>query len=791
MSRRLRRACSIALIAWGPLASADQYRSEVREVPNAPATTQTNPQALLQQTTDPYARALLLRDLAAQAAQNKDYARAAQWLEQAIAQKSLSGPAESAMRRDLAQLYMATGNTKQMLPQLEAEVRSGKATPEVRMALGAAYLEQKRYAEALPLVEAAMRAVPNPDPSWKQALLAAYLGVGRDRDALPLLEESLRANPAQRERWMQLAAVSLRAKDYERAQATMEIASRLGYLSAAEDRLRLVTLTSQIGAPFEAASLLQGWMERKLLGDDAGNRQLLAKLWLLAREKPLALSAIDRALALESNRDLMRQKAQLLLGMENYPAATAVLEKLVAQKDVSGTLWLTLGTARYQQADIDGAAEAFQAAQGFDSSRKQAEEWLRYLQSDSAREQAMLALRDQPNESAGASDGAVGASDRLMGSTLELSASADSTASSAASRKIALTPIGAEAAANADGSIPAWNGGISRAQWPAGFEIGQRLADVFAADQPVFVIDGRNADQYTNRLSSGHRWLLAHKPGYRMPVFTTRRSVGYPKAIYEASQANLDRAKLTGTDSLTGARLGVPFSKPENGVEVLWNHRTRYRGDSLEMQSTQAVVQPGGRTSELKQLERVLFRYGNIANPADLSQRNILLYYLSSFGRNFVSPDFVALVHETADATQDARNVWAMPTDMGRLFRIPPVGYDQPFPGSDGLYFIDMVDMYNGALDRYVWKLLGKRELYIPYNNYRIGDGRYRYSQLLTPGFLNPEATRYELHRVWVVEATERPGRKHSFGKRVFYVDEDSWNIVLVENYDRDNSTLW
>jgi hypothetical protein len=151
----------------------------------------------------------------------------------------------------------------------------------------------------------------------------------------------------------------------------------------------------------------------------------------------------------------------------------------------------------------------------------------------------------------------------------------------------------------------------------------------------------------------------------------------------------------------------------------------------------------------------------------------------------------VVLVHETANSLKDPRGIWVLPPGYrNKLFRIPPVGYDQPFPGSGGLYFIDMVDMYNGLFDRYVWKLIGKRELYIPYNAYRLSDGSLKYAALLKPGHIDQSQTRYELHRVWVIEANERGGARHSFGKRVFYLDEDSWNVVLVENYDHGGA-LW
>ncbi len=223
----------------------------------------------------------------------------------------------------------------------------------------------------------------------------------------------------------------------------------------------------------------------------------------------------------------------------------------------------------------------------------------------------------------------------------------------------------------------------------------------------------------------------------------------------------------------------------------MWNHRVRYRGSSVLAQTSQAIVQPSGKAQYLKQTERVLYRYGSLSNPIDLSQRNILLYYLTWFGKTGNEADFVVLVPETANSEKDSRAVWVLPPGLGRMFRLPPVGYDQPFPGSDGLYFVDMVDMYNGPFDRYVWKLVGKREMIVPYNGYRLSDGSKTYAQLIKPGHIDQDATRYEPHRVWVIEATERGGRSHRFGKRVFYVDEDSWNVVMVENYDRDDKTLW
>ncbi|HEX4870947.1 MAG TPA: DUF1329 domain-containing protein [Nevskiaceae bacterium] len=772
---------------------AQQYRSEVRELPGAPPPAeQKSADELLKQTTDPYARALLLRDLAGAAAQSKDFARAARLLEQALATQALSGPAAEAMRRDLSQLLLASGNYKQLMPQLEAQVRQGNASPETLVALGAAYVEAKRWSEAIPLLQRALAATKTPDPSWKRALLAAYLGAGREREALPLLQESLREDPSQREDWARLVALALKAGDRERAQAALEISSRLGFLTEPEDRLRLVTLTAQIGAPFEAGSLLQGWLSSGALPPSAANSQLLATLWINAREPQLALAALEDVIARAPSAEAFRQKAQLHMDREEYPQAAQSLAQAVALGKGSGPEFLTLGMALYQQADIDAALNAFRRAGEFPAQAKLASEWVKYLESGKAREQALLAaarIRDRSEE--------VTLSGRLLGEAVTLAAP-DPGGQTLASRAAAsadggdpLTPVGAERAGNADGSIPAWTGGLAPSQWPARYREGGALSDPYPSDRPLYTITAANLAQYRGLLSQGHQQLLQRHPSYALPVYETRRSVSYPQPIYDATQANQGRAKLLGSDALSGARLGFPFPKPQNGVEILWNHRVRYRGDSALLQTSQAVVQPSGSAQYLRQTERVLFRYGSIRDPLDLAQRNVLLYYLTWFGKGRNEVDFLALVHETANSEQDGRGVWVMPPKIPRMFRIPPVGYDQPFPGSDAMYFIDMVDMYNGAFDRYVWRLVGKRELIVPYNAYRLSDSARRYSELLRPGHLDPTHARYERHRVWVVEATERGGKRHAFGKRVFYVDEDSWNVLLVENYDRDDKTLW
>jgi tetratricopeptide (TPR) repeat protein len=793
----MKRSLVAALLGMTLTAHAEQYKSEVRELPGTPPPAQQqDPQKLLQATTDPYEKALLLRELAAKAAGSKDYEAAAKYLDQAIRQNALSPQAVAEMRRDLTQLLVAGGKPADVVKSLEPQVRNNpNASAEQQAALGGAYLQLKRYKDALPLLQRAVERTPDPDETWLQALYAAHAGAGQPKAAIPVLEQLVRRAPGNRDHWLALAGLQHDAGPKERALAVLELASRQGHLQSPEERLQLVGLTAQLGAPFEAGSLMQGWMERGELPRNARNYEVLAQFWLAAREARLATTALAEAQKLAEDPARSLQLGQLHLDQDDYPAAAIELNAALeeARIDRAGPVLLALGMASFNAGNAEGARDAFTGAQRFAQSAAAAEQWLKFIDSARAREAATRLARRRAQD-AGA---AVALSDRLLGGTVSASpgtgAGAEIIDTRPELRRIAgrLTEVGAERDANADGTIPAWSGGVTAP--PPGFKEGGRLVDPFAADKPQFTITTANAAQYAAKLSPGHRALLAKYPdAFRMPVYATRRSAAFPQAIYEATAANHGKARLVGSDALVDARLGFPFPQPRSGVEVMWNHRTRYRGDSFAGVTSQAVVAKSGVSNRNKGVFRVLFRYGNAAKPADLTDENIICYGVTFVGERVTdtSADFVVLFHESANSMKKTRAIWVLLGKVGRMLRLPPLGYDQPMYGTDGIYYIDMIDMYNGAFDRYVWKLVGKRELYIPYNAYRLVDGSQKYAQQLTWPAFGAQNARYELHRVWVIEATERGGKSHAFGKRTFYVDEDSWNVVLVENQDRAGR-LW
>ncbi|MEA3275947.1 MAG: DUF1329 domain-containing protein [Pseudomonadota bacterium] len=279
-----------------------------------------------------------------------------------------------------------------------------------------------------------------------------------------------------------------------------------------------------------------------------------------------------------------------------------------------------------------------------------------------------------------------------------------------------LTPLGAERGGNADGTIPAWSGGITEP--PAGYKTGRQHIDPFADDPVLVRISADNMDKYADQLSEGQKALLSAYPQtWHMGVYPTQRSASYPDWVYAAVKANASTAQVVreGKGGVLGANV---------------------------------TIQPG---------------------------------LLAGNG---------LLVLEPVDQTHDPRKTWRYSRALRRVLRLPNVAHEFPAFNVDNLRTVDEFDMFNGSPERFEWRLRGKRELYIPYNAYRIYSSDAGYSDIIKTRHINPELARYELHRVWVVEGTLKPGMKHIYSRCVFYLDEDSWQIAVADNYDREGQ-LW
>jgi hypothetical protein len=352
-----------------------------------------------------------------------------------------------------------------------------------------------------------------------------------------------------------------------------------------------------------------------------------------------------------------------------------------------------------------------------------------------------------------------------------------------------LTPVGAVKSGNPSGVIPAWAGGVSEP--PANWEPGQVEVNPFPEDEPLFVITRDNLDLYRDKLTDGHIQMLEqYAPEFVMPVYQTRRSAAFPDHVYEKYKENAVTAELLRNgNGVRNTIMTSPFPIPQNGLEVIWNHILRYRGEEISFRSASATPQVNGSFNEVVTEYDYFIAYSRRgANLADIDNK---IFYLKT---ETIAPSNLAgtltLVHETLDQVRSPRLAWQYDAGSRRLRRSPNLAYETDLPRSSSLRTVDQKDMYNGAPNQYDWEIKGRREIYVPYNAYKLHDADVRPADIIRPQHINQELARYELHRVWVVEAKRRTGISHIYDRRIFYVDEDSWQVLATEEYD-DSGDLW
>lgn len=352
-----------------------------------------------------------------------------------------------------------------------------------------------------------------------------------------------------------------------------------------------------------------------------------------------------------------------------------------------------------------------------------------------------------------------------------------------------LTPIGAERAASADGVIPAWSGGLQAGQ--VSLSVNGTPLDPYADEQPLFTITAANAAQYQQHLSAGQLALLKRYPDtYRLPVYATHRSVAVPAKVAHWASINAAHAHLSDDGNGLSEFVGVvAFPQPRSGLEVLWNHLTRPRNGSYSQASDSLI--PRGPGQYVLTSERQAFARPDALPGWTPDHPSEVLYY---FSHQMTAPTRLAgealVMHETLDQVAQPRLSWLYSAAMRRVRRAPGVDYDSITPGTGGLRTADSRDMFSGAPDRYDWKLLGKKTLYVPYNSYRLASPALPYAELIGPGHVPAAPTRYELHRVWEVLGTLKPGAEHLYASRRYYVDEDSWAILEADFFDA-RGALW
>ncbi len=367
------------------------------------------------------------------------------------------------------------------------------------------------------------------------------------------------------------------------------------------------------------------------------------------------------------------------------------------------------------------------------------------------------------------------------------SAGAAVSAEEAARLKTDLTPFGAERAGNKEGTIPAWEGGYTKVA--PGYRSGQPRPYPFTGEKPRLTITAQNMNQYADQLSDGVKAKLRRFPTYRLDVYPTHRTAAAPQWVYDNTFKNATRARTTPNGlALERAQGGIPFPIPQNGTEAMWNHLLQWKGQTLLFDLSSYVV-AGSRKPVLASGATVEFQYPYYYQDSS-PERLGSVHWFAKF--NATAPPFRAgenvLTVSQVKQGQQSLQSWQYLSGQRRVRRAPNFEYDSPNFITSGVTFYDEIFLFNGALDRYNWKLMGKKEIFVPYNTPPLYAKNVE--EVLQPHHINPDRVRWELHRVWVVEATLAPGKRHVMPRRRLYLDEDTWQVLLTDGWDASGQ-LW
>lgn len=357
-----------------------------------------------------------------------------------------------------------------------------------------------------------------------------------------------------------------------------------------------------------------------------------------------------------------------------------------------------------------------------------------------------------------------------------------------------LTCMGAEKAGTPAG-VAEWSGKWLGAAPGMASEPGKHPGDPYAGEKPLFVITAQNAAQYADRLSEGQKAMFRKYPNsFRMQVYPSHRDFRYDDTICRVIESNAAEAELAADgQSVSNGHMGaIPFPFPKSGLELLWNGVMPAVPHVEHRDTDLAVVYPNGNVLWGQQLVWTLSR----ANDPKLRGKKHEGVAAYARGVTLLPEREKGVMTRVLDSfvmDKEARLAWQYIPAARRVRQAPGFGFDMPMASSANTITIDDARMFNGSGERYHWKILGKKEIYIPYNNFRlegkaVGDNRY--AKLLTPNHENPELVRWELHRVWVLEARLKDGNRHLYPQRVLYLDEDSWLFTMADNFDAQGN-LW
>jgi len=272
--------------------------------------------------------------LASQGAYNlDDNAAAKQYLQQAIALNQLDNNGHYQAMLMLAQLQLQDDQFAEGLANLDkyfAESKSNK--PEELIIKGQALYQSEKYAEAIPVLKAAIAASPEPKDNWNQLLMAAYSEAGQTGEAVKEAEALAAKNPADKKAQLNLASMYMQADQMDKAAAVMDKLRTAGQLTDEREYKQLYSIYANTdNKERDVIAVINEGISKGILKPDYQTYLALAQSYYYTEQVPQAIDAWKNAAPLSKDGETYLNLAKVLHSEGRIPEAKQAARDALAK----------------------------------------------------------------------------------------------------------------------------------------------------------------------------------------------------------------------------------------------------------------------------------------------------------------------------------------------------------------------------------------------------------------------------------------------------------------------------
>ena len=383
------------------LATAEQYRSRVyidleQDVTENVSLSVSELEQKLTTFQDDYTRSSAEQFLAKHYSQQKDYPKAIEHLESALARPGSADDTRRSLLLQLGRLYLLQKDYAKATSALQKAVDlPGINTAETYVLLAQLRFKNKQYTESAAALDKALLLEKDPPTDLLQSALGLYYSIGNYDKAARCMQQLVERDLNNAALWQQWISIYLKAGKHRDALNVMALAWEKGLAFREQDVLLMMDLYAINRIAGRGARVLEEAMQHGRVESNRNLNERLFKLWLQAGERDKAEQALEKAAQLGNDRELQLHLAQLYSEKEDWKKMQAMVMKACTTQlpdNLVSRANLLLGISQLKQGDAENARRSFINATFFGGELERANQWLNYMQAAPATEREKIGI---------------------------------------------------------------------------------------------------------------------------------------------------------------------------------------------------------------------------------------------------------------------------------------------------------------------------------------------------------------------------------------------------------------